>query len=123
MGRNLAVIALKSELTVRLARRGRPEDVEQMIEVRRIAQESQREVRAVVRGYREADLGTELAGAQGTLSATGIRCEVRGQAGGLDGEVQSALGWVVRKATRNVLRQGTPPDATSHRTSTTGASC
>jgi two-component system sensor histidine kinase DesK len=106
MGRNLAVIALKSELAVQLARRGRPEAVEQMIEVQRIAQESQREVRAVVRGYREADLTAELAGAQGVLSAAGIHCEVRGQAGGLDGEVQSALGWVVREATTNVLRHG-----------------
>ena len=57
LGRNLSVISLKSELAVQLARRGRPEAVEQMIEVQRIAQESQREVRAVVRGYREADLG------------------------------------------------------------------
>ncbi|MGY6023701.1 sensor histidine kinase [Streptomyces spinosirectus] len=106
MGRNLAVIALKSELAVQLARRGRPEAVDQMIEVQRIAQESQREVRDVVRGYREADLGVELAGAQGVLNAAGIACAVRGEAGGLDGEVQSALGWVVREATTNVLRHG-----------------
>ncbi|MET9057562.1 histidine kinase [Streptomyces antibioticus] len=106
MGRNLAVIALKSELAVQLARRGRPEAVEQMIEVQRIAQESQREVREVVRGYREADLGVELAGAQGVLTAAGITCEVRGEAGGLPAGVQSALGWVVREATTNVLRHG-----------------
>jgi two-component system sensor histidine kinase DesK len=106
MGRNLAVIALKSELAVQLARRGRPEAVEQMIEVQRIAQESQREVREVVRGYREADLGVELAGAQGVLTAAGIECEVRGDAAGLPIEVQSALGWVVREATTNVLRHG-----------------
>ena len=106
MGRNLAVIALKSELAVQLARRGRPEAVEQMIEVQRIAQESQREVRDVVRGYREADLGVELAGAQGVLTAAGITCEVRGEAGGLPGEVQSALAWVVRETTTNVLRHG-----------------
>ncbi|MFF8484948.1 sensor histidine kinase [Streptomyces antibioticus] len=106
MGRNLAVIALKSELAVQLARRGRPEAVEQMIEVQRIAQESQREVREVVRGYREADLGVELAGAQGVLTAAGIACEVRGEAGGLPAGVQSALGWVVREATTNVLRHG-----------------
>jgi two-component system, NarL family, sensor histidine kinase DesK len=106
MGRNLAVIALKSELAVQLARRGRPEAVDQMIEVQRIAQESQREVRDVVRGYREADLGVELAGAQGVLSAAGIRCEVSGEAGGLAAGVQSALGWVVREATTNVLRHG-----------------
>ncbi|KND31532.1 sensor histidine kinase [Streptomyces acidiscabies] len=106
MGRNLAVIALKSELAVQLARRGRAEAVEQMVEVQRIAQESQREVREVVRGYREVDLGVELLGARGVLSAAGISCEVRGEVGELAGEVQSVLGWVVREATTNVLRHG-----------------
>jgi two-component system sensor histidine kinase DesK len=106
MGRNLAVIALKSELAVQLARRGRAEAVEQMIEVQRIAHDSQREVRDVVRGYREVDLEVELAGAQGVLTAAGIRCELTGDAAGLPGEVQSALGWVVREATTNVLRHG-----------------
>ncbi|MFC8387857.1 MULTISPECIES: sensor histidine kinase [unclassified Streptomyces] len=106
MGRNLAVIALKSELAVQLARRERPEAVEQMIEVQRIAQESQREVRDVVRGYREIDLEAELSGARGVLRAAGIDCEVSGETGGLPSEVQSALGWVVREATTNVLRHG-----------------
>ncbi|WP_029383696.1 sensor histidine kinase [Streptomyces leeuwenhoekii] len=106
MGRNLAVIALKSELAVQLAQRGRPEAVEQMIEVQRLAQESQREVREVVRGYREADLGAELSGAQGVLAAAGIACTVTGSASGLPAPVQSALGWVVREAATNVLRHG-----------------
>ncbi|MEU6550802.1 histidine kinase [Streptomyces sp. NPDC046915] len=106
LGRNLSVISLKSELAVQLARRGRPEAVEQMIEVQRIAQESQREVREVVRGYREADLGVELLGAQGVLAAAGIDCEITGNADGLPPDVQSALGWVVREATTNVLRHG-----------------
>ncbi|MFE9645500.1 sensor histidine kinase [Streptomyces sp. NPDC006365] len=106
MGRNLAVIALKSELAVQLARRERPEAVEQMIEVQRIAQESQKEVREVVRGYREAELGAELAGAQGVLNAAGISCTVTGSTAGLPAAVQSALGWVVREATTNVLRHG-----------------
>ncbi|KOG08124.1 sensor histidine kinase [Streptomyces viridochromogenes] len=106
MGRNLSVIALKSELAVQLARRGRPEAVEQMIEVQRIAGESQREVRDVVRGYREADLEVELAGAQGVLTAAGIECRVTGRAAGLPVEVQSALAWVVREAATNVLRHG-----------------
>ncbi|MER5541419.1 histidine kinase [Streptomyces sp. NPDC002589] len=106
LGRNLSVISLKSELAVQLARRGRPEAVEQMIEVQRIAQESQREVRAVVRGYREADLGAELTGAQGVLTAAGIACEVSAETAGLPADVQSALGWVVREATTNVLRHG-----------------
>uniref|UniRef100_UPI0004C5BEA4 sensor histidine kinase n=1 Tax=Streptomyces sp. NRRL S-146 TaxID=1463884 RepID=UPI0004C5BEA4 len=107
MGRNLAVIALKSELAVQLARRGRPEAVTQMVEVQRLAHESQREVREVVRGYREADLGSELAGAQGVLAAAGIDCTVDGAtAAVLPAAVQSALGWVVREAATNVLRHG-----------------
>ncbi|MGW0967749.1 sensor histidine kinase [Streptomyces sp. NPDC002516] len=108
MGRNLAVIALKSELAVQLARRGRPEAVDQMTEVQRIARESQREVREVVRGYRDADLANELAGAQGVLTAAGIDCAVTGTAAGLPPRIQSALGWVVREATTNVLRHGNP---------------
>ncbi|MGA6220431.1 sensor histidine kinase [Streptomyces umbrinus] len=106
MGRNLAVIALKSELAVQLARRERPEAVEQMIEVQRIARESQKEVREVVRGYREVDLGVELLGAQGVLTAAGVECTVTGSASELPSAVQSALGWVVREATTNVLRHG-----------------
>ncbi|MFF4371561.1 sensor histidine kinase [Streptomyces sp. NPDC001594] len=108
MGRNLAVIALKSELAVRLARRERPEAVDQMIEVQRIARESQMEVRDVVRGYREADLAVELEGARGVLSAAGMDCRVEfaTAARELPAEVQSALGWVVREATTNVLRHG-----------------
>ncbi|MFB6717450.1 sensor histidine kinase [Streptomyces sp. NPDC056237] len=105
MGRNLAVIALKSELAVQLVRRGRPQAAEQMIEVQRIARESQHEVREVVRGYREADLAVELAGALSLLYAAGIDGAAEGDDGGaLPPEVQSVLGWVVREATTNVLR-------------------
>ncbi len=108
MGRNLAVIALKSELAVQLAQRERPEAVTQMVEVQRLAHEAQREVREVVRGYREADLTTELAGAQGVLSAAGIDCTVTGPVTGFPAPVQSALAWVVREAATNVLRHGDP---------------
>ncbi|MEU3755893.1 sensor histidine kinase [Streptomyces olivoreticuli] len=105
MGRNLAVIALKSELAVQLAQRGSPAALEQMTEVQRLAQDSQREVREVVRGYREADLRTELVGARGVLSAAGIDCRIDDAAGReLPAPVQSALAWVVREATTNVLR-------------------
>ncbi|MFD0147273.1 MULTISPECIES: sensor histidine kinase [unclassified Streptomyces] len=106
MGRNLSVIALKSELAVQLARRERPEAVDQMIEVQRIARESQREVRDVVRGYRDADLRVELEGARGVLGAAGIDCAIDPVTVELPAGVQSVLGWVVRETTTNVLRHG-----------------
>ncbi|EFG08165.1 sensor histidine kinase [Streptomyces clavuligerus] len=108
LGRNLAVVALKSELAVQLARRGRPEAVDQMLEVQQIAQDSQREVREVVRGYREADLRAELEGARSVLEAAGITCTVVLGRLELPGEVESTLGWVVREAATNVLRHGDP---------------
>ncbi|MEU7136691.1 histidine kinase [Streptomyces sp. NPDC046261] len=105
LGRNLAVIALKSELATQLSRRGAAAALEEMDEVQRIARESQRELREVVRGYREADLHTELAGARGVLAAAGIECRIVDSAGAeLPPAVQSALAWVVREATTNVLR-------------------
>ncbi|MZE81873.1 histidine kinase [Streptomyces sp. SID5475] len=105
MGRNLAVIALKSELAAQLTRRGSAAAVDQMVEVQRIAQESQREVREVVRGYREADLHTELVGAGAVLRSAGIDCRIDDRhPGGLSPAARSALGWVVREGTTNVLR-------------------
>ncbi|MFI6444839.1 sensor histidine kinase [Kitasatospora sp. NPDC050543] len=106
MGRNLTTIALKSELAVQLARRGRPEAADQMTEVQRIAQESQREVRDVVRGYRSADLQAEAIGARAVLRAADIDCRIDlgDVTGAIPASVQSVLGWVVREATTNVLR-------------------
>ncbi|MFD5200315.1 sensor histidine kinase [Streptomyces sp. NPDC058375] len=112
LGRNLSVIALKSELAVELAQRGNPAAMDQMVEVQRIARASQQEVRDVVRGYREADLPTELMGARGVLQAAGITVTVEGADGpagiGAPAAVQAALGWVVRETATNVLRHGDP---------------
>ncbi|MET9176812.1 sensor histidine kinase [Kitasatospora aureofaciens] len=106
MGRNLTTIALKSELAVQLARRGRPEAAEQMAEVQRIAQESQREVRDVIRGYRTADLHAEAIGARAVLRAADIHCDIDlgEEPDRLPPQVQSVLGWVIRESTTNVLR-------------------
>ncbi|MFD7906771.1 sensor histidine kinase [Kitasatospora sp. NPDC059722] len=106
MGRNLTTIALKSELAVQLARRGRAEAAEQMAEVQRIAQDSQREVRDVIRGYRTADLHAEAIGARAVLRSADVACEIDlgEDADRLPAPVQSVLGWVIREATTNVLR-------------------
>jgi len=104
LGRNLSVVALKSDLAAQLAKRDRPRAVEEMLEVRRIAQDSLAEVREVVRGYRAVDLDAELAGARAVLASAGVRCRVLGEGHGLSPQAQSALGWVVREGTTNVLR-------------------
>ena len=110
LGRNLSVIAVKSELAGRLAERGDAAAVAEMAEVRRVAHDSLREVRDVVRGYRTADLDTELAGARSVLRSAGVECRVIGDGAHLPEAVQAALGWVVREATTNVIRHS---DATT----------
>jgi two-component system sensor histidine kinase DesK len=110
LGRNLSVIAVKSELAGRLAERGEEGAAAEMLEVRRGAHDSLREVRDVVRGYRTADLEAELAGARSVLRSAGVECRVTGDGARLPEEVQTALGWVVREATTNVIRHS---DATT----------
>ena len=106
MGRNLSAIAVKGQLAAELVRRGRPEAVEEVADISRIAEESLREVRGVVGGYRTASLAGELAGARSVLRAAGVACTVTGDDDGaaLPAPVQTALGWVVREAVTNVLR-------------------
>ncbi len=106
MGRNLSAIAVKSQLAGELVRRSRPEAADEVADIHRIAEESLREVREVVRGYRSTDLTSELAGARSVLRAAGVACTVQGEddAGALPEPVQAALGWVVREAVTNVLR-------------------
>ncbi|GGM30368.1 sensor histidine kinase [Dactylosporangium sucinum] len=104
VGRTLSVVSLKAELAAQLAKRGRTEAVDEMLEVRRIAQDSLAELRSIVGGYRAAGLATELAGARALLASAGITCRVVGEAADLPEPVQGALGWVVREGTTNLLR-------------------
>ena len=106
MGRDLSTIAVKSQLAGALVRRGQPGATEELDDISRIAESSLREVRELVRGYRTADLGGELAGARSVLRAAGVACTVTGEDDGpaLPQQLQTALAWVVREAVTNVLR-------------------
>lgn len=106
-GRTLSVVAVKSELAAELAARGRPGAEEQMLEVRRIAQDALREVRAVVAGYRTADLAAELAGARSVLRSAGITTTVHGDETPVGTAAQEALAWAVREGVTNVVRHST----------------
>jgi len=110
LGRNLSLMAVKCELAAELARRGEEEAQEHMLEVRRVAHESLREMREVVSGYRTVGLDSELAGARSVLRSAGASCRIIGDATGLPPEVQAALGWVVREGTTNIIRHS---DATA----------
>ncbi|HEX6194741.1 MAG TPA: histidine kinase [Jiangellaceae bacterium] len=104
LGRNLSVVALKSELAEALVTRDPDRATGEIRGVRQLAEDSLAEVRAVVRGHRVACLDSELSGSRSLLSAAGTECEMSGSGDELPEHVQSTLGWVVREATTNVLR-------------------
>src|SRR5699024_3545512 len=66
-GRALPVSAVTAELVANLAERAAPPAVEHGREVAQLARTSLAEIRALVRGYREADLATELQGTSSLL--------------------------------------------------------
>jgi two-component system sensor histidine kinase DesK len=114
LGRNLAVITLNSELASKLLPPGpaAAAAAEQLSIVRRTAEDSVRELRDVVSGYRTTNLATELDGARSLLDASGIDSRIIGDSGALPPATQAALGWVVREATTNIIRHS---DATTVR--------
>ncbi|WP_328771479.1 sensor histidine kinase [Streptomyces sp. NBC_00286] len=113
MGRNLAVIALKGELAARLSEVNNPRAVSEMVEVQRLARQSQSEIRDVVRGYRTTDLASELAGARSVSQAAGIASTIESDPPlGLSSEAKSVLGWAIREGVTNVLRRSDAQNCT-----------
>ncbi|MEV6795383.1 histidine kinase [Streptomyces sp. NPDC051320] len=105
LGRNLAIIAFKSELGARLSE-SVPRAHAEMTEIQRIARESQEEVRDVVRGSHSTDLTTELDGAAAVLESAGIACRVHRNTVDMNLTLDKhvALGWVIREGVTNVIR-------------------
>jgi two-component system sensor histidine kinase DesK len=112
-GRTLATVSVKSELAAELARRGRSEDAAVEIgQVSRIAEQAGQEIRRVLHGYREADLGVELQGARSLLTAAGVDCTVEMTPDRLGPAATSTLAWVTREAVTNVIRHARASRAT-----------
>ncbi|MEV4060939.1 sensor histidine kinase [Nonomuraea dietziae] len=101
VGHSLSAIAVKSELAARLAS---GPAAEEMLEVRRLARESLKEIRSVVRGYRTVDLNAELRSVRAVMEAAGISCALELPETALGDEVSTLLAWLVRESSTNVLR-------------------
>ncbi|TNY34988.1 sensor histidine kinase [Thermomonospora catenispora] len=104
LGHNLSLIAVKSELAIRMTEADPARARAEMADVRTAARDALREVRAAVRGYRVVELDSELAGVRAVLEAAGVRCTVPEDPGGLPEEIGGALAWVVREGATNVLK-------------------
>ncbi|RBQ15369.1 hypothetical protein DP939_35265 [Spongiactinospora rosea] len=107
LGHSLSVISLKSELSAKLALKDPAKAAGEMHEVRRLARDSLKEVRAAVRGYRDIDLDAELASVRAVLEAAGIRCAVDARTADLSPERRALLAWAVREGVTNILKHST----------------
>ncbi|MQY02355.1 histidine kinase [Actinomadura macrotermitis] len=104
LGHSLSLIAVKSELAIRLAEADPDRARAEMADVRRAARDALREVRAAVRGYRAVELDAELAGVRAVLEAAGVRCETGPLPDGLPAEARAVLAWVIREGATNIIK-------------------
>lgn len=117
-GRDLSAIAVKSELVAQLVEREDVRALEHSREVAQIARTSLAEIRALVRGYREVDLGAELQGTISLLRSARVEVTVEGTADAVPDRHDQLAAWVLREGGTNMLRHSDP----SHVTITLGAS-
>jgi two-component system sensor histidine kinase DesK len=103
LGRNLSLIALKSELARRLLGRDRAAAESEIRDIESVARESLQEARAAVRGLRRTSLAAELDRSREALEAAGIEPELRTD-GPLPDDLETLLAFAVREATTNVIR-------------------
>jgi two-component system, NarL family, sensor histidine kinase DesK len=103
LGRNLSVIALKSELARKLLGRDPAAAEREVRDVESVARESLQEARAAVLGLRQASLASEIEAARDALTAAGIEVTVH-TGDPLPAAVEAPLAFAVREATTNVLR-------------------
>ncbi|MCW4354731.1 histidine kinase [Hoyosella sp. YIM 151337] len=104
VGRALSVISVKSELATVLADRDAERAAEQMREVRELANDSLREMRQLVRGYRGLDLAAEVDGARALLQSAGIEVTVVGNVAAVPERFREPAAWMVREGVTNILR-------------------
>ncbi|BBG04135.1 hypothetical protein PSA01_24950 [Pseudonocardia saturnea] len=107
-GHSLHAIAMHAELTERLVGTDPEAAARHARTVRTLAADALAETRALVRGYRDADLPGELRNAAGLLRAAGADAEVVGDASTVPAVHAVLLGPVVREAATNVLRHSDP---------------
>ncbi|WP_420369808.1 sensor histidine kinase [Curtobacterium sp. L1-20] len=104
LGHSLTVVAMKSELAVRLAEVDPTRARVEMQDVERLAREALQGLRRAVSGYREADLDAEVRSARAALTAAAITATLPDDGRVAGDDVRSLFAWVLREGVTNILR-------------------
>jgi len=112
LGHTLSLIAIKSELAMKLMDRDRAAAAREVSEVTNIAREALKQVRTAVTGIRAAALENEIASAKTLLDTVGVTLACRREGGMLPPEIETALAMIVREAAMNIQRHSAAHNAT-----------
>jgi two-component system sensor histidine kinase DesK len=112
LGHTLSLIAIKSELAVKLMDRDRAAAAREVSEVTDIAREALKQVRTAVTGIRAAALENEIAAAKTLLDTAGVALTFRREGGMLPSEIETALAMILREAATNIQRHSGAHNAT-----------
>lgn len=112
LGHTLSLIAIKSELAVKLMDRDRAAAAREVSEVTVIAREALKQVRTAVAGIRAAALENEVASAKTLLDTAGVALTFGREGGMLPPEIETTLAMIVREAATNIQRHSGAHNAT-----------
>ncbi|WP_022902341.1 sensor histidine kinase, partial [Curtobacterium sp. B8] len=104
LGHSLTVVAMKSELAVRLVDVDPARARSEMLDVERLSREALQGLRQAVGGYREADLDAELVSARAALAAAEVDADLPADGAAAARDVRSLFAWVLREGVTNVVR-------------------
>lgn len=105
MGQHLAVMSLKTELALAHLRKESCEaTILELESLQKLVSMSVKDMRAVVDGYRKADLRDELETAKRLLLGAGIEFTIIGSVASVPKHFREHAAWLVREAITNILK-------------------
>jgi two-component system sensor histidine kinase DesK len=104
LGHSLTVITVKAELAGRLLELDASRAAAEIADLEELARGALADVRSTVSGYREVQVGAELASARRALAAAGIDAELPGSTDMVPARHRGLFGWVLREGVTNVIR-------------------
>lgn len=104
LGHSLSAIALKADLAAKLAERDPMAAAVEIHEVQTLARATLGDMRAVVSGYRQVRIASELASLRTLLPAAGITAHLPTTTDEVPERNRELFGWALREAATNVIR-------------------
>lgn len=104
LGHSLSAIALKADLAATLSERDPDAASAEIREVQTLARATLSDMRAVVSGYRQVRIASELASLRTLLPAAGITAHLPTTTDEVPERNRELFGWALREAATNVIR-------------------